>query len=163
MLINRHRFRNKRKSFPVTEVSRGLGNSIATNLLCLEEAISITQAPLPSAVTHAGPGNGTASALECMQHWGFPAPTLHTLVWVKHFLSEQKRLVKIVLTIRFMSYLAWSQQVTNWLCTTCLKTCKPDALTLSQKSISRVSSAADFWTFIKGLSASMVGTGSGWV
>lgn len=63
-----------------------------------------------------------------------------------------------------MSYLAWSQQVTKWLYTTCIKTRKPDALTLSQKSISRLSSAADFWTFIKGLclSSSMVGTCSGW-
>lgn len=94
-----------------------------------------------------------------MQHWGFSAPKLHT----RAFLSEQKCLFKIVLMVRFMSYLDWSQQVTNWLCPTCIKTCKPDTLTLCQRSISRLSCAADFWTFIKCLclSSSMVGTHSG--
>lgn len=154
MLINRHRFRSKRQPFPVTQVSRGLGNSRATNLLCLEEAISITQAPLPSAVTHAW--KWYCFSTECRQHWGFSAPKLHTPA----FLSEQKCLFKIVLMVRFMSYLAWSQQVTNWLCTTSIKTCKPDAPTLIQKSISRLSSTEDLCTFIKCLCLSSSDTQS---
>lgn len=162
VLINRHRFRSKRKSFPVREVSRELRNSVATNLLCLEEAISITQAPLPSAVTHAGPGNGTASALSAGSTEASLLPNYTHSPWLSRNVSS--KLHSKYANLQNMSYLAWSQQVTNWLCTRCIKGCKPDALTLSQKSISRLSSPADFWTFTKCLClfSSVVGTRSGW-
>lgn len=107
-----------------------------------------------------GPWKWYCFSTECRQHWGFSAPKSRTPA----FLAEQKCLLRIVLTVRFTSYLASSQQVTNWLCTRCIKTCKPDALTLNQKSISRLSSPADFWTFIKCLClySSVVSTHSGW-
>lgn len=74
VLIDRDGFRNRCKSFPVAEVSRGLRNSIATRLFCLKEAIAITPTPSPSAVTHTGRVNDTISVLSACSIWAFLLP-----------------------------------------------------------------------------------------